>query len=240
MRRLKNTATAPRQLGTSLAVRTACYGNLLDEADNRHTLVHTRELYKERIHVSTSFNPASLNCSNCPNSPHNILEGQVGNSKPCAFILSDQCFPAALPSSSSGDCLAIIRIEDGTLSELTSTFLKLTSGCNLPVGSVVILASINHLGRVRSAAYAEDLVDAMGTIKRTFGGQIRILHGYPLSNVDIEDQVTIRGLMEIEAWLTSTSTPGGCTPLGRPASTSVTSYPPPTAQQTKLASYLSL
>ena len=46
----------------------------------------------------------------------------------------------------------------------------------------------------------------MGQIKRTFGGQIQILHGYPLSNVDIEDQVTIRGLLEIEAWLTSIDT----------------------------------
>ena len=32
--------------------------------------------------------------------------------------------------------------------ELVSTFLKLTSGCNLPVASVIIMASINHLGRV--------------------------------------------------------------------------------------------
>ena len=64
-------------------------------------------------------------------------------------------------------------------------------------------SSINHLGRVVSAAYAEDLVESLSTLRRTFGGQIRIIHGIPLPIHPIEDKVTICSLLEIEAWLAS-------------------------------------
>ena len=60
---------------------------------------------------------------------------------------------------------------------------------------------MNHLGRVGTAAYAEDLVDALNTIRHTFGGQVRVVHGYPICTTNIVDPVTIRALVEIEAWL---------------------------------------
>ena len=82
IRKLKNAATAPRQLGSGTTIRTSNYGNLIETLDNRHTLVHTRELYKEKLHITTSFNPSSLNCSNCPDSLHNILEQLDGGRKP--------------------------------------------------------------------------------------------------------------------------------------------------------------
>ena len=60
---------------------------------------------------------------------------------------------------------------------------------------------MNHLGRVGTAAYAEDLVDALNTIRHTFGGQVRVVHGYPICTTNIVDPVTIRALVKIEAWL---------------------------------------
>ena len=174
----------------------------MDPEDGRSKLVHIRELYSEKLVIATSFNPATLQCTNCQETPHSVLEILGNIKKPCAFILSDQCFPPALPSSSC-DCLAVIQVEDASLTELTTVFLKLTTGCDLPMGSAIIISSINHLGRVGSTAYAKDLVESLSSLRRTFGGQIRIIHGYPLPIHPIEDQVTIRSLLEIEAWLAS-------------------------------------
>ena len=74
----------------------------------------------------------------------------------------------------------------------------LKRGCDLGIGSVVLISSMNHLGRVGTAAYVEDLVSAFRDIRTTFGGQIRALLGYPFSseNYNITDQLTIRSLME--------------------------------------------
>ena len=116
-----------------------------------------------------------------------------------AFILSDQCFLAALPASGEGDCLAIIWVEDATLGDLVSTFMRMSRGCNIAIGSVIIISSLNHLGRVGTAAYDEDLVDVLHNFRQTFSGQIRVVHGFPTTK--ISDQVTIRALMELKAWL---------------------------------------
>ena len=116
-----------------------------------------------------------------------------------AFILSDQCFPAALPATEGGDCLAIIRVEDATLGDLVSTFMRMSCGCDIAIRSVIIISSLNHLGRVSTAAYDEDLVDVIHNFRQTFSGQIRVVHGFPTTK--ISDQVTIRALVEIEAWL---------------------------------------
>ena len=80
----------------------------------------------------------TLQCNNCQDSPHSVLESLTGTKKTCAFILSDQCFPPAFPSSSC-DCLAVIQVKDATIAELMSVFLKLTSGSDLPMGSANII-----------------------------------------------------------------------------------------------------
>ena len=144
IQKLKNAATAPRILGGGTIIRTTNYGSLItdDGTDNRCRLAHLRELYDQKLNVSTSFNPSSLSCSNCSSGPHQIipLSGK-GHSSPACFILSDQNF----------------RVEDATLADLVSTFLMLTKGCDIGIRSVIVLSSLNHLGRVGIAAYSEDL-----------------------------------------------------------------------------------
>ena len=188
IQKLKNAATAPRILGGGTIIRTTNYGSLItdDGTDNRCRLAHLRELYDQKLNVSTSFDPSSLSCSNCSSGPHQIipLSGK-GHSSPACFILSDQKF----------------RVEDATLADLVSTFLMLTKGCDIGIGSVIVLSSLNHLGRVGIAAYSEDLVAALQSIRTTFGGQVQALNGYPFPTMTITDKVTIRALMEMEAWL---------------------------------------
>ena len=122
IRKLKNAAAAPRVLGGQDTIRTKNYGSLHGDpaTDQRHQLAHLRELYDKKLNVSTSFDPASLTCTNCLIGPHHILHPSARN-EPCCFILSNQCFPAALPSVTSSNCLAIVRVEDATLVDLVST-----------------------------------------------------------------------------------------------------------------------
>ena len=142
IRKLKNAATAPRILGGGTIIRTSNYGSLInnDGSDNCHKLAHLRELYDKNLNVASSFDPASLSCSNCSNSPHQIIAvSGTGRSSPTCFILSDQNFPAALPTVGAKCCVAIIRVEDATLADLASTFLMMTKGCDIRVGSVVVM-----------------------------------------------------------------------------------------------------
>ena len=69
IRKLKNAATAPRILGGGSIIRTTSYGSLLidDSSNNRYKLAHLRELYDQKLNVLSSFDPASLTCSNCFN-----------------------------------------------------------------------------------------------------------------------------------------------------------------------------
>ena len=106
-----------------------------------------------------------------------------------------------MPAACGKECLAIIRVEDATINDLVTIFMRLTRRCDIAIGSVILLNSLNHLGRVGTAAYAEDLVEAMNTFRQTFGGHIRVVHGYPVFTTPIIDPVTIRALVKIEAWL---------------------------------------
>ena len=153
IRKIKNAAAAPRILGQHDTCRTVSYGYLATtdtagDEDHRYKMAHYRELYDKKLNIATSFDPSSLMCGNCCGGPHHILL-KDGRSKPSAFILTDQCFPAALSAGGGKECLAIIRVEDATINDLVTTFMRLTRGCDIAIGSVILLNSLNHLGRVQ-------------------------------------------------------------------------------------------
>ena len=64
--------------------------------------------------------------------PHHILL-KDSHSKPSAFILTDQCFPAALSAAGGKECLAIIRVEDATINDLVTTFMRSHADATLPL-----------------------------------------------------------------------------------------------------------
>ena len=95
-------------------------GSFYNKGDNRVS----RAVYKENVATlsvtSMSFNPTSWVCSACPKK-HSILGGGAGEGGSSSggggggrtvIVLSDQNFPAVLPTA-TGNCLAIIRIEHG-------------------------------------------------------------------------------------------------------------------------------
>ena len=115
IRKIKNAASAPRVPGGHHTIHTKNYGSLIADSavDGRAKMAHQRELYDAKINIATSFDPSSLTCYNCDSSPHPIMSAN-DQSDPTCFILSDQCFPPALPSLTEARCLAIIRVEDAS------------------------------------------------------------------------------------------------------------------------------
>jgi hypothetical protein len=96
------------------------------------------------------------------------------------FILSDQNFPPVLPAEGDRECLKIFRIEDATLDELVTSFMDLNRGFVIPAGSVVVLASANHLAWVGTASYAADFVRAREKLVGSMRGGIECVYGFPV------------------------------------------------------------
>ena len=94
-------------------------------------------------------------------------------------------------------------MEDTTLGDLVSTFM------HAHVQRMQYCYRIRHHHQLPqppwkggyTAAYAEDLVDTLSTFRQSFVGQIRAVQGFTISTTAISNQVIIRALVEIEAWL---------------------------------------
>ncbi len=97
-------------------------GSFAVKGDGRAALCHFRSVIEKKQNISTSFNPKTLSCGACPARGEHPVGGE-GGERQC-LVLSDQNFPGCVPVS-SGECLKIIRIENGMLDELVNCFLDL-------------------------------------------------------------------------------------------------------------------
>jgi len=123
------------------------------------------------------------------------------------IILSDQSFPPFLQLS-NGKCLAVIRIENGSLIDLVTNFFEILGGTEIGVGSLVLLASANHLGSVGAAAYADER-----GLRVRLGGCIDVRHGLPLLMDGSDSPHLIRSLYEVGDWLGNLKNKGERFPL---------------------------
>ena len=201
IRKLRNATTRPRLIGVHAETRhwSSNLGDLASEGGKLSNSAHYRHIYDSKVNISTSFNPLNLYCSSC-HTGHFILErGEAAS--PVCFIASDQCFPACLPAMESGRCCAIIRVEDGSLSEIMTAARNILGNTKLPVGTVFLLSSASHLARAGTAKYAGDLVEAIKTMERDYGSSIRVAHGFPLFRSAVENKLLLRSILDIMDWL---------------------------------------
>ncbi len=68
------------------------------------------------------------------------------------MVLCDQNFPAVLPSA-SGKCVAIMRVEHGTLKDLVELIEKVAPP-RVPAGTIFLLGSLTHLQREGLQSYS--------------------------------------------------------------------------------------
>ena len=175
-----------RHLANNSVLPLAPLCNLLSPSDLLSNNCFHINSYEKRRNITASFDTGSLQCTTCLlKSGHQLLEKVNSRSShsyksPAVFILSDQSFPASLPTSGEGECLHVLCLEDATLADLTNILLDTLKPFCVPAGTVVLLHSVSHLAWVGPAAYTEDLVRARQRICGTYRTGILVLHVLPL------------------------------------------------------------
>jgi hypothetical protein len=142
-------------------------GSFFNKGDNRVL----RSVYREDVNSlsisSLSFNPVTWKCSSCPTS-HSVLEPNSKGGR-CVIVLADQNFPAVLPSGENR-CLAIIRLESGSLDELIDLFLKISRPVSVPEGTVVLFGSLTTLSKIGLQSYASACINGSRRISGAIKG----------------------------------------------------------------------
>jgi hypothetical protein len=131
-------------------------GSFFNKGDNRVL----RTVYKEDIQSqsvsSLSFNPVKWVCAACPKS-HPVFGG--GEGQRTVVVIADQNFPGLLPAV-EGNCLAIIRLEKGCLTELVDFAINLAKPISVPSGTVFLVGSLSHLEKTGTQSYATACINA--------------------------------------------------------------------------------
>ena len=129
--------------GTTTRAHQSVYSNFDNEHDIEKLYLASQNNTNNNAHqnLACTFDPSDKTCTVCT-TPHNIL-AQIQQS-PLTFVISDQGFPGIL---SRGDalCVKTVRIEDGTLVELSNLFLEMFQGVVLLNSTIVLLGSVTSM-----------------------------------------------------------------------------------------------
>jgi hypothetical protein len=109
--------------------------------------------------VCSSFE-SQWKCLRCSQHLHNEafkIRGVANSTCPRqVVVVADQSFTACLPTSSLRDCIKVLLVENCSLQEAASQFLRKLGNQRVPPGSVILLFSATHLANVGLAQYTDD------------------------------------------------------------------------------------
>jgi len=176
-------------------------GIFANKGDNRSAICHFRASIEKKQMISFSFDPKALSCSTCLARGEHFLLGGGGARQ--TFVLSDQNFPGNLPVG-DGECLKVIKVENGSLSELVSTFLATVGGREIPAGSVLLIFSASHLMLRGLPGYIQDLTDQLEKLDRISRGGLISIPGVPILIGGTQDRFATRQIIEFGAWMRTT------------------------------------
>jgi hypothetical protein len=86
-------------------------------------------------------------------------------------------FRCSLYSDTENRCLAIMRLESGSMDELIDLFLKISRPVTVPKGTVVLFGSLTSLAKVGLQSYASACING----KRHISGAIKESVPVPLN-----------------------------------------------------------
>jgi hypothetical protein len=101
--------------------------------------------------VSISFDPRNLMCVGCQ------ISHKIGDKGPITVCFSDQNFVPFILDREGG-CIAIVRLDNASLSELVDLSFEIFEKNPLPAGSVVLYGSGSYLFRAGVSVYARESV----------------------------------------------------------------------------------
>ena len=179
-------------------------------SDERQQLVQNFHRVHDKINVSMSVDPKELVCLTCPEKHAFVKVGQAG--LPVCIALTDQSFPPLITAKMSESCVAVLRVEDGKLSDLDLLFRDVfrkhvSPAGNLPHGSVVMVGSVTHLSLSGLSCYAEELVRTIRSISVSAGNGTTVIPVIPMLLGGVTCPVLIRQLLDLDSWLLSSQLP---------------------------------
>jgi hypothetical protein len=172
-----------------------------DERILRNSNMCSMELKRN---TSASFNPDTGKCVTCLNGVHDAWKSRKGG--PIAINLSDQHFPPNIPADEAGECIRILRVENGSVTELADELLRICPAGGLPNGSIIFFGSMSQLAVDSVEKYAADWVRNRNWIKDRMG-DVMVVPYVPLSASGVEDRVVIRSMIDLAAWFDTLEDP---------------------------------
>ncbi len=182
-------------------------GSFETEEDNRIEAAYLKHIFTRGQNISASYNLMDMRCNSCTTNKHHLVlepegEGENENSAPPCFVLADHNFPAIIQTTEAGDCIKILRIEDGSLNELVEAFVDTVKGFTLPVGTVVVLCSLSQLVMEGPNSYAVAFRNATLKLTKKFGMALKTCHGIPVNVFTMESQA-VRAWSDFVEWATA-------------------------------------
>ena len=99
---------APNQNGQEGSC-TKNYGSFYNHGDNRIEKCKIGSSFEKSLNASYSFDPATMQCTQCLCGAHGVIQGPGGGMDADIFVLLDQNFLPSLPTA-SGRCMAVVRV----------------------------------------------------------------------------------------------------------------------------------
>ncbi len=116
------------------------------------------------------------------------------------IILADQNFPAVLPTA-DGSCLAIIRIDQGKISDLVDLLFSISPE-EFPHGTIFVLGSLTHLQGEGLQGYATAGVKAGKKIALKFPDAYSVLFTPPPMG-GCDNPQLVREILDCCCWLST-------------------------------------
>ena len=88
--------------------------------------------------------------------------------KALCICVSDQNFVSNIAAGKN--CISVVRLESGSLGELTDLVIELFENQKFPPGSVICLGSASHLHKVGLTVYTMDWNRCLDTLTKRIGG----------------------------------------------------------------------
>ena len=188
----------PRQCSTEV-VSTGSFANKGDDRIGRAKLTSNLAL---RTNITRSFDLITGKCCSCLAGPHDAQAARGGG--PVAYMAADQSFPACVPvGGAGGECLRVVRVESGSLREITLALADSIVKEKMVTGTVICIGSISHLASVGTAQYCMDWVRSRWWLKERFGKDVVVAPLPPVPVAGLRGSSIIRALVETSHWFTA-------------------------------------
>jgi hypothetical protein len=188
---------------TTLGMEAKCInvGSFTEPLDGRLAITGLKIFRGNRSAVTTSFDERSLKCRGCSGHEGEVAwrpRGQDGRRQ--VIFLTDQCYPPVLPAHGGATCIKIIRREYGSLNQLVAELTDLARGKALAKESLILIFAGAQLARVGTAAYIEDLIAAVASIKAVLGQDLKVAPLPPFFLGGCDSMEAVRSCAELAMW----------------------------------------